>query len=297
MSSYNTDNTLVAYAGMREKIAQLGVTEAFNLARVCSYGGVELLFIAHECATICEMAEEYREAIAHSGIGVKCISCYVDLLTNDGSYRVSHAATEAVKRCVDLAQAIGCPLVHHTLVTRLSGGRDGYAEALPHAVRAAEEIATYAYGRGITVLYEPQGMLFNGLDGYSGLLDAMLCRHENVGLCLDIGNTLWVDEDCYALAQKYAHLIRHVHLKDYRLDTEDTRYRTAGGHTIEEVLLGTGIINLSQVLDILARAGYRGALAIEDNSNSDFNSIALNALTVVAKAKCPSGVTNRASAR
>ena len=288
MSNHKPQSTLTAYAGMREAIAKYGVKKAFNLARVCSYESVELLFIAHECTDICERAREYNEAIADSGIGVQCISCYVDLLTDEGTDPVSHTALEAVKRCIDLAQAIGCPLVHHTLVTRLSGGQDGYRDALPHALRAAEEIAAYAEKCGITVLYEPQGMLFNGLYGYSGFFDKMLAHRDNVGLCLDVGNPLWVDEDCYALTEKYAHRIRHVHLKDYRLDTDDTRYRTASGRTITEVPLGTGIIDLGRVLSILTRTGYTGTLAIEDNSGADFETTAHNALTVVVKIKHPS---------
>ena len=246
MSDKNGFFGLATYAGLREKIADLGIKGALNSARVCTYRGVELLFIGSECADIMAGAKEIREALSESGTEMACISCYLDVVSKSEPYRRDERSIEYVKRCIDLAEKIGSPYVHHTLVTRLSGGRENYREVLPEVVAAAGEIADYARAKGVTVLYEPQGMLFNGLDGYSGFLDEALKRHDNVGVCLDVGNTLWVDEDCYALAEKYAHQVKHVHLKDYVLDGNDERYRTMSGRTIKEVALGSGIIDLNR---------------------------------------------------
>ena len=272
----------VAYAGMRESEAKEGLKGAFNSARVHTYGGVELLYIAHECACLSEKTDEILAAIRDSGIGVKCISCFADIVKRSGEYAPSKEAIAAVKSCIDLAAHVGCKYVHHTLLTRLGGGNADYSEALPVALQAAQEIACYAKERDVTILYEPQGMLFNGLDGYSGFFDEMLKRHDNVGVCLDVGNTLWVDEDCYALAEKYAHHVKHVHLKDYILDGNDERYRTMSGRTIKEVALGRGIIDLNRVAAILKAADYCGCYSIEDNSGSDFKTTAENAAKILA---------------
>ena len=273
---------LVAYAGIRELVAKEGLKGAFNSARVHTCGGVELLYIAHECARLSEETDEITAAIRDSGIGVKCISCFADIVKKDVEYAPSREATDAVKSCIDLASRVGCKYVHHTLLTRLGGGNADYPEALPVALQAAQEIACYAKERGVTILYEPQGMLFNGLLGYSGFFDEMLKRHDNVGVCLDVGNTLWVDEDCYALTERYAHRIKHVHLKDYILDGNDERYRTMSGRTIKEVALGRGIIDLNRVADILKAANYCGCYSIEDNSGSDFKTTAENAAKILA---------------
>jgi sugar phosphate isomerase/epimerase len=175
--------------------------------------------------------------------------------------------------------------VHHTLVTRLSGGRERFESVFTQVKDAVSEITDYARNQGITVLYEPQGMLFNGYEGYSRLLDFMLPKHSNVGVCLDIGNTLWVDEDCYALAERYAHSIKHVHLKDYLLDTKDATYRTLSGRSIKEVALGKGVVDLGRVFDILIRANYSGCVSVEDNSGSSFEDTAKNAINVISAIK------------
>lgn len=281
MSDKIAANRLVAYAGIRELTAKDGIKEAFNSARVCSYEGVELLYIASECALLKEQTKEIQAAIKESGLGVKCISCFTDIVGARSPYAPDENAIGVVKNCIDLAASIGSPYVHHTLVTRLSGGRDDYQEALVTVLDVAGDIADYASERGVSILYEPQGMLFNGLDGYSEFFDAMLERHGNVGVCLDVGNTLWVDEDCYDVAVKYAHHVKHVHLKDYVLDSDDNRYRTMAGRTIEEVGLGKGIIDLGRVFTILDGSGYRGYYSIEDNSGTDFKTTAENAHNVL----------------
>lgn len=283
MSTYKESVRLASYAGLRELIQQRGILGALTLAKECGYTSAELLYISHECDTILNEANEWRDAIAKVGISISCISCYVDIVTKHAPFAVDDRSVEAVKRCIDLAEKIGCPLVHHTLVTRLSGGREEYSEVFPYALAAASEIADYASERKICVIYEPQGMLFNGLDGYSKLFDAMLTKHDNVGICLDVGNTLWVDEDCYTLTEKYAKHIKHVHVKDYVLGVNDSTYRTLSGTTIKEVRLGTGIIDLKRVFNILTKSGYRGAFSNEDNSGLSYEANAKNALGILMK--------------
>lgn len=281
MSTYKESVRLASYAGLRELIQQRGILGALTLAKECGYTSAELLYISHECDTILNEANEWRDAIAKVGIGISCISCYVDIVTKHAPFAVDDRSVEAVKQCIDLAEKIGCPLVHHTLVTRLSGGREEYSEVFPYALAAASEIASYAKERGIYVIYEPQGMLFNGLDGYSKLFDAMLSKHENVGICLDVGNTLWVDEDCYALTEKYAKHIKHVHVKDYVLGVDEEPHRTLGQTTIKEVALGSGVIDIQRILNILTITRYKGLISVEDNSGLSFECAASNARKII----------------
>lgn len=298
MDGQNGKSRLCAYAGIRELTAKGGIKAAFNSARVYSYGSVELLYIKDECKNLVESAKDIKAAISESGLAVKCISCFVDVVDEAMPYNARPDSIEAVKECIDLAKEIGCDKVHHTLVTRLSGNRLDYAPIFQKVLPVAEELADYAEKCGVEILYEPQGMIFNGLIGYSTFFDIMRTRHKNVGLCLDVGNPMWVSEECYSLAKKYADYIRHVHLKDYVLGTTkkeeesgdigdaeilDTPYRTLTGRRIKEVKLGTGIIDLSRVFDILTSANYSGALSIEDNTSPDFEAIARNAHETVGK--------------
>ena len=281
MSADESKKKLSIYAGLREIINEKGITNAFKLARVYGYDGAELLFIANECESILDHSEEFQIAINESSIPVVCISCYAKVVSDDIPYTIDRTTVEAIKRCIDLSHKIDCHLVHHTLVPRLTGGRENYSQVLPVAIEAASEIVNYAKERNIIVLYEPQGMLFNGRDGYSAFFDTMASRHSNIGMCLDIGNTLWVDEDCYELAEKYASYVKHVHVKDYVLDSEDKTYRTLGNRTIKEVKLGSGIIDITRVLGILSDAGYQDFISVEDNSSSNYEDIANNAIALL----------------
>lgn len=281
MSTDERKYTLAVYAGLREMIAENGIECALKLAKSYGYDSAEMLYIKHECDGIQKTTDEWKAATRASGVSVSCISCYLDVVSTKEPYIRDYDSIEAVKRCIDLAKEVGCPLVHHTLVTRLSGGNSAYPCVFNEVVDAAVEIAEYAMARGITVIYEPQGMLFNGLDGYSEFFDAVHERCENTGICLDVGNPLWVDEDSYAIAEKYARHVKHVHLKDYVLDSEDDTYRTLSGRTIKEVALGTGVIDLKRILDILDKASYTGAIAIEDNSTTDYKATAENALGII----------------
>ncbi len=270
----NNKKKLSAYAGIRELAKNGGINHAFNLSRMCAYDGIELLFLTNECDNIINEAKLYSSAISSCGIKVVCISCFADLVTKSEPYSVDTASVEAIKKCIDLAEKIGCPYVHHTIVTRLIGSRDDYDKVLPIAISSAGEIASYAKSRGIDIIYEPQGMLFNGNAGYSAFFDLMRAHHENVGICLDVGNTLWVDEDCYLLAEKYAEYIKHVHLKDYIIGSDNEGYKTLGGSSIKEVKIGNGVIDFFRVFKILEGTGYNGYISIEDNSNPDFETTA-----------------------
>ena len=281
MTEVNSSFRLAAYAGIRELISKKGVNGAFNSARVCGYDGVELLYIAHECADILNEADVIKSAISESGIGVCCISCFADAVTKEKPYKINDSAIEAIKRCVDLAKEISCPIVHHTLVTRLTGNREDYHEVLPVAIEAASEIAAYADKCEIDIVYEPQGMLFNGLDGYSEFFDIIKSRYERVGLCLDVGNTLWVDEECYELAEKYREHIKHVHVKDYVLGVDEEPHRTLGQTTIKEVALGSGVIDIQRILNILTTTRYKGLISVEDNSGLSFECAASNAKKII----------------
>jgi sugar phosphate isomerase/epimerase len=73
----------------------------------------------------------------------------------------------------------------------------------------------------------------------------------------------------------------HVHLKDYVLDSEDDTYRTLSGRTIKEVKLGTGVIDIDRILNILESVGYNGVFSIEDNSTTDYKATAENALGII----------------
>ena len=80
-----------------------------------------------------------------------------------------------------------------------------------------------------------------------------------LGVCLDTGNNLRLFEDPVAVATKLAPLARATHIKDIgvrRGDPNDFAFWPS-------VPLGTGLVDIPRVVDLLRQARYKGLLAIE----------------------------------
>ena len=144
MSTDERKYTLAVYAGLREMITENGIECALKLAKSYGYDSSEMLYIKHECDGILAKSDEWRAATRASGVTLSCISCFVDVVSTDMPYKKDEKSIDAVKKCIDLAKEVGCPLVHHTLVTRLSGGNSAYPCVF--------------LGYGIRVLIDPKGV-------------------------------------------------------------------------------------------------------------------------------------------
>jgi len=80
-----------------------------------------------------------------------------------------------------------------------------------------------------------------------------------LGVCLDTGNNLRLFEDPVAVARQLAPWVRAVHMKDITVqpgNPHETRFWPT-------VPLGTGLVNITAILGMLADAGFSGLLAVE----------------------------------
>ena len=80
-----------------------------------------------------------------------------------------------------------------------------------------------------------------------------------LGVCLDTGNNLRLHEDPVAVAAKLAPLARATHVKDIGVRRGDPKEFVFW----PSVPLGTGLVDLPRVVDLLRQARYKGLLAIE----------------------------------
>ena len=146
-------------------------------------------------------------------------------------------------------------------------------------------IAKYAAALGIRCLYEDQGLYFNGVDGFGAFYKAVKAQEPSVGICGDIGNTLFVNEDPVAFFREFASEFCHVHLKDYvpcNADDEGANV-TQDGSYVKESVIGEGIIDTLSCLDALKSCGYTGAIALENNHAEDFEQGVRTAMELVTK--------------
>ena len=208
-----------------------------------------------------EKAQKLRDYADSKGIKFSCISVFADFTKDDYEKGV-----ERLKKYAKVAQIIGSPFLHHTVLAefenpaRVLAEKDRFFEI---GVRAVREVFDYAKTLGVKTIYEDQGFIFNGVKGLGALLDAV---DRDIGLVADFGNIAQSGDEITQLLRAFPDRVSHVHIKDVRVTAEplskdslptiDNKYMT-------EVRLGTGDVKLKEALGLLKASGYRGAISAE----------------------------------
>ncbi len=210
-----------------------------------------------------EQVREIRRLLDSLGVSISCCSVFANLYN-------SPETISFLKTYAELAAEIGSPFLHHTLLPWIEPCDEipEADEAIECAVSAAEEIANHAAKFGITCLYEGQGLITNGIVGYHKFFDEMKRRCKNVGVCGDIGNTLFVDVAPKDFFSEFISDIKHVHVKEYKrfpstADKKQGFMCTRDGSYIADVPLGTGICEIDECMKTLTDAGYNSVVSIE----------------------------------
>jgi sugar phosphate isomerase/epimerase len=97
---------------------------------------------------------------------------------------------------------------------------------------------------------------------------------ERIGLCLDTAWALDSREDPVAMAERFGSRLHGVHIKDFVFD----RARQP-----EDVIVGTGNLDLPGLLKTMDAVGFSGAVVLEYEGDVE-NPVP--ALSVGCKAKC-----------
>lgn len=261
------------YAWFVDILARDGIERAADIARELGCEAVEFIDIFGRPSFLpdIETAKHYREVLASRGISVACYSVAVDLIKPDDTEYDSEAALEYVFHAARMAEALGSPFLHHTLIRNFRYDEATYDKdfgavlerTLPYAIRVAD----YCERHGLTTLYEPQGLYFNGKERFCEFYHRMKKLGKKVGVCGDMGNSLfcdWRPENFYATMIDE---IKHVHVKDYQLPNsapEGKRvYSSMGGQRITACPFGEGDIDFGICFDLLREIGYDGALSLE----------------------------------
>ena len=258
---------LTNYVLFQADLAAKGIEYAAEHTVALGLNAVE--FLAGYPATLptfCDLREAERTAavLKRYGLQTACFSVGASLYGGDAK-----GAREAFCRYAEIAAILGSPYLHHTICLPLvlPPNAPSYETVLGETIDAITRIAERAAGFGITCLYEPQGMYFNGVAGLGTLLAEMKKRAANVGVCGDVGNPLYVDADPAEIFTRFAADIRHVHVKDYFIrdeKPEEPDYApTRGGRYVKLCDLGEGDVDLFACLCALRTVNYDGAYALE----------------------------------
>lgn len=261
--------TFTSYFGFSSDLSALGPEEAAAHAAALGYTSVELLnsYTTAEPLPRRFPAAELRRALDAHGLTVACYSLYAHMLIKDADALYREYAEH-----VEYAAALGSPYIHHTLHPGpRTAASPSFDETLAAVLERAVTIADMAKERGIVCLFEPQGRYFNGVEGLTAFYRAISARCRNVGICGDVGNSLFVDCDPVAVFRALGSEIRHVHIKDYRILPEATAKSSmsAGGRHLLDVVPGEGDIDLAACFRVLREVGYDGAVAFEFASDDE----------------------------
>lgn len=256
------------YHNFSDYVRDKGIEEASEIALRLGFSSVEMLAslepgFENPVSSI-EEAKQIRTVLDKYHLPMSCYSVYVDLWR-------SPEKEKALMKQVEIAAALGSPYFHHTLLPcdKNNAGFSSYEEAVDEIVEVAARIADYADTFGITCIYEDQGYYVNGVEGFGKFWNRIKKRCENVGICGDLGNILFVNETPQAFLEAYIEDICHVHIKDYLWKNTANcpgKYwsETKDGSWVRDTMVGSGVVDFEACMDVLKKGGYQGRFALEN---------------------------------
>ena len=153
------------------------------------------------------------------------------------------------------ARILDAKVIRYGLTTVLCGDRhalgDGWKALVADVSAALVERGPRALDEGRILAIE------NHQDFGSEELVAFCESRRGVGICFDTGNTFPVAEAPLDFTRRIAPHVRHVHLKDYRVQFTDEGYR------LVRCAIGDGAVPLPAMLDELARHHSRLTAVLE----------------------------------
>ena len=205
-------------------------------------------------------AHKVKEYADKKGVIFPCFSIYTTIVDAD--------LKEQIKRLqgyADVASVLGSPYLHHTIV----GEAKDPDKVLPFkdelmckGIELVREVFDYAAEKNVRTVYEDQGFIFNGVDGFGEFLSKV---DRNVGVVADFGNVYQSGDSIEDFINAFREEIVHAHIKDVIVsDTENSGFPSLNGRFVNyNVEIGTGDIDCKKVIDLLKSYGYDGYYGIE----------------------------------
>jgi sugar phosphate isomerase/epimerase len=193
------------------------------------------------------------------------------LLDTDFSGPAAESHVAWAIRAVRLARQLAVPAVRidaHTADRSLSS-----QVVAENVIRAARRILHENPVAAVDLALENHAFLSNDPVFLDSVFSAI--PDPRLGLTLDTGNFYWFGyplEELYPVFEKYAPRAKHTHIKSIHFPPEMASQRRPIGWEYSQHCcpLDEGDIDLKRVVQILAAAGYKRTLCIENESLSKF---------------------------
>jgi sugar phosphate isomerase/epimerase len=241
--------------------------DAIEYAKKTGFQAIEFTDVGPEGKTIPTEAGTIAKAVKDAGLELCNYAVHADFLYgSDGDMKKE---IDRVKACLDIAKALGSPLMRHDATWGL---RDNtkcrtWREAVKIIAPAIREVTEYADSLGIKTMTENHGYFLQ--DSYRMEELVLAVNHPNYGLLVDMGNFMCADEtsvNALATVMPYA---LHVHAKDFLYKSgaetrpDDSWFPTRGGNHLRGTILGHGVVSVGQCIEYVKKCGYSGVLSLE----------------------------------
>ena len=163
--------------------------EICDIAKRIGFDGIEFVELDSFGGKLGDASVEHAERIrsyCHS-IGLKILAYTVGANLLDPN---SEAQAETLKRKIDVAEALGAPVLRHDLGWSLLEGQT-WEDPIPGLVPLIREITEYAQSKGIKTCSENHGFVYQNPERVKAVIDAV--AHPNYGWLVDIGNFMCTD--------------------------------------------------------------------------------------------------------
>lgn len=204
-----------------------------------------------------EVAKKIREYADKKNVSFTCFSVAVKFAAKN---------IERLKKYADVAKILGSPYLHHTIVGECSNPSNvlpNKEEFFQDGIKAVREIYDYAESIGIKALYEEQGYIFNGIEGFGRFLKEV---GRDVGVLLDFGNIYESTDGLLDFIEEFKERIVHVHIKDVKLlesNEGNNGLATLNGKYMFDANVGEGVAKVKEAIDLLKKYGYKGFYSLE----------------------------------
>lgn len=213
--------------------------------------GVEFGFTAS--VSLDSHPSKIREMAETTGIKFSSFCAHANLL--DPSSPDTYGTVEIIK-AVRLAHHLG---IKHVITTE-GDPKTEFGHNLTHKERLfsiREKLYSpieWAKELGVELLIETHGVVTDSVDGMGEILD-LLGHENNVGICLDTGNSWLGGSQPLDFIKKFGNRIKHVHWKDMPADWEEKR-GTVFGCGMGSIALGDGVVGIQEIMSELKKIGF-----------------------------------------
>jgi len=214
---------------------------------------------------VLDFAEQLKNEAQKHNIEISCYSVSADLLK--GSEGNLEKEISAIKKKVDIANALGVKLMRHDAASSFPDPPLGFIDVLPRLAEGCKKITEYAEFFGIKTMVENHGFFCQDSERMEALVNSV--GHKNFGLLVDMGNFLCVDEAPTLAVSRCGRYAYNAHVKDFlRISGQEDNpgegfITTRSGAYIRGTVAGHGIVPIKQCTVALKKAGYDGYLTLE----------------------------------